>query len=394
MSGRAGRRAQAIAALVVAGALAGCSPGDSLPDAAAAPDAMSDAAPPDAGPDDLCDLATGEGVRFDPAGPLCDKLSSFGFFTRAGEALVPAAGLVPFVPGTPLFSDYTRKHRYVWLPPGTAMTYREPDAFAFPVGAVLLKTFTYPEDLRQPDGPERLLETRLLYLGEDGWGVATYVWNEDQSEAHRRVAGDVIPSRWIHTDGSTRENAYSVPNVNECKNCHEEQKGVVLPLGPKARHLHRVVDHGAGPVEQLVYLAGIGYLAGLPGDLAQVPRAPVWDDETTGSLDERARAWLDINCAHCHNPEGAARTSGLDLRASQSDPAAYGVCKPPVAAGAGSGGHQFNIVPGQPDVSILVYRLESIRPDVRMPELGRQLVDEEGVALIRAWIAALEGSCE
>lgn len=372
---------------------AGCGGGDGgALDAAPAVDAMD--SEPDARPDDACDVAPGSGVSFDPASPLCDKLSSYRFFVDSAGARVPNQGVVPYEPNTPLFSDYTRKHRFVWLPPGAAMRYRDPESFAFPVGAVLIKTFAYAEDLRQPDGPQRLLETRLLYRHADGWGVAAYVWNDEQTEAYRRVAGAVIPSQWLHTDGSMRENAYAVPNENECKNCHEEQDDVLGPIGPKARHLNREHDYGAGPVGQLAHLASIGYLRELPADPAAVPRAPVWNDASTGTLDERARAWLDINCAHCHNPAGAARTSGLDLRASQTTPSAYGVCKAPVAAGAGSGGHQFSIVPGQPDASILVYRIASTEPDVRMPEVGRQLVDEEGVALIREWIAAMEGSCE
>lgn len=107
----------------------------------------------------------------------------------------------------------------------------------------------------------------------------------------------------------------------------------------------------------------------------------------------RARAWLEINCASCHNPRGPARTSGLFLEYDQLEPTALGVCKPPVAAGRGSGGRAYGIVPGDPDASILTFRIESTELDIKMPELGRNLVDAEGVALIRAWIAAMPGAC-
>ena len=63
--------------------------------------------------------------------------------------------------------------------------------------------------------------------------------------------------------------------------------------------------------------------------------------------------------------------------------------KPPVAAGIGSGGREYDIVPGQPDQSILTYRIASTHPGVMMPELGKRLVHEEGVALVRQWIAAM-----
>jgi hypothetical protein len=97
-----------------------------------------------------------------------------------------------------------------------------------------------------------------------------------------------------------------------------------------------------------------------------------------------------VNCAHCHNPEGPAHTSGLDLSWSQSDPALWGVLKRPVAAGRGSAGFEFSIEPGHPERSILVHRMASDDPGVMMPELGRTLVDERGVALMREWIAGME----
>jgi hypothetical protein len=116
---------------------------------------------------------------------------------------------------------------------------------------------------------------------------------------------------------------------------------------------------------------------------------PVWNDPNTGTLAERARAWLEMNCAHCHNPAGPAQQSGLDLRMAQADLTRGGLWKSPVAAGRGSGGRWYDIVPGKPDASILVYRIASTEPGVMMPELGRRLVDEEGLALVREWIASL-----
>ena len=101
-----------------------------------------------------------------------------------------------------------------------------------------------------------------------------------------------------------------------------------------------------------------------------------------------AHGWRST--AHCHNPEGPARNSGLDLTAAQRNPTALGLFKPPVAAGRGSGGREFDIVPGQPDKSILVYRIASTDAGIMMPELGKRLVHEEGLALVRQWIAAMK----
>lgn len=348
---------------------------------------------PDAAPADVCAVSDGSAVRFDADATLCERLSSYGFFAGELARLEPGPGVLPYDLNTPLFSDYTAKYRFVWLPPGTAMTYHDTDTFDMPVGTALLKTFAYLDDIRDAQGGRRLLETRLLYRTSAGWDAVTYVWNEEGTEAFRSVAGETMPASWLHFDGQTRQNDYSVPNKNQCKNCHEEHDDSVGPIGPKARHMNRDFVYPDGAANQLQKLAELGYLTGLPADLATVPRAPVWDDEATGTLEERARGWLDVNCAHCHNPTGAARTSGLDLSAAQQNPYEYGVCKTPVAAGDGSGGLAYSIMPGQPDASILVYRLESTEPDVRMPEVGRQLVHEEGVALIRSWIAAMPGDC-
>jgi hypothetical protein len=153
--------------------------------------------------------------------------------------------------------------------------------------------------------------------------------------------------------------------------------------------LNKDFAYADGAENQLAHWQKIGCLSGAPAP-AQAPRLPVWDDPATGTLAERARAWLEINCAHCHNPRGPARTSGLDLMASQTDRYQQGIWKTPIAAGRGSGGRYYDIVPGKPDESILAYRIASTELGVMMPELSRRLVNEEGVALVREWIAGLK----
>lgn len=355
-----------------------------------------DGAPPgiDAGPVDVCAIASGAGVSFDHNAVECDKLSSYRFFVGDDIAqLAPNERVVPYTLNTPLFSDYTTKRRFLWIPDGSTMTYDPEETFDIPVGSAIIKNFGYLDDIRSADGPQRLLETRILYRTATKWEVVTYVWNDDQTEAYRDISGERMDVTWVHYDGQPRSLEYSVPNNNQCKNCHEERDDITSPIGPKARHLNREFAYPDGTRNQLEHMADIGVLSGLPGDIADVPRAPVWDDPGTGTIEERARIWMDINCAHCHNPTGAARTSGLDLLYSQNNPYEYGVCKSPVAAGGGSGGLLYNIVPGQPENSILMYRLDSTELDVRMPEIGRQLIHEEGLALVRAWIESMEGDC-
>ena len=316
------------------------------------------------------------------------NLAAYGIFDGDPSEQQPADGVIPYTLNSPLFSDYTSKHRFVKLPPGTHATYHETDAFDFPVGTVLAKTFAMPADLRDPSSPERLIETRILLHKPDGWVGLPYVWNEKQTEATLQLAGSFVDVTWTHYDGQQRTNSHIIPNANQCKNCHEEN-GPMSPLGPKARHLNRDFAYSHGSENQLVHWTGAGILEGAP-PADEAPRLAVWDDPTTGTLAERARAWLEVNCAHCHNPRGPARNAGIDLMASQSVPAMYGVYKSPVAAGLGSGGFQYDILPGKPDRSILAFRIGSIHPQIMMPELGKRMVHEEGVALVRQWIAEMQ----
>jgi hypothetical protein len=126
-------------------------------------------------------------------------------------------------------------------------------------------------------------------------------------------------------------------------------------------------------------------LSQLPA-LNTIPATPVWNNASTGSLDARARAYLAINCAHCHRREGPAQTSGLFLTELENNPTAIGIYKTPVAAGKGSGGRDYDIVPGNAEQSILYYRMLVDSPGERMPELGRTGGHREGLALIRDWI--------
>lgn len=336
-------------------------------------------------------VGCGDNEVCDPAGPMCKRLSSYAFFDDVAQQ-IPAPGVMPYDVNTALFSDYTTKDRFLYLPPGTAATWSDNDAFALPVGAVLIKTFSYDHDRRDPSLGRRLLETRLLIHGAEDWHGASYIYDADGEDATLKIAGGEIAATWIHDDGAARTNQYIVPNQNQCKNCHAEHDNLLTPLGPKARHLNRAGPAGSGIADQLQSLIDHGELSGAPAP-ATWPRLAVATDPASGSLDQRARAWLDINCGHCHNPLGAARTSGLYLDIAQTDPVLVGLCKPPVATGRGSGGRQYDIVPGQPDASIMMYRIASTEPEVKMPELGRNLVHDEGVALIRDWITAMPGNC-
>jgi uncharacterized repeat protein (TIGR03806 family) len=309
------------------------------------------------------------------------KLSDYGFFTGELKNLEPTTGVVHYELNSPLFTDYAFKKRFMYFPEGTSASYSADDVLGFPEGTVLIKNFYYPADFRKPDEDIRILETRLLVLEEGTWKALPYIWNDEQTEAYLEVGGKNIDVMWTHYNGQARTVNYSVPNMNQCKGCHLRGEAV-MPIGPTARQLNgSVMGHDEN---QLAQLAHNGWLTGLP-PIEQVARLANYAN-TSEALDARARAWLEVNCAHCHRPDGPAKNSGLHLLANTKNPYELGVGKAPVAAGRGSGGRSFDIVPGKPDASILYYRINSDDPGVMMPELGKKLIHDEGVELIRQWI--------
>lgn len=316
-------------------------------------------------------------------------LSSFGFFAGDMAAQKPVESVMPYDLNTPLFSDYAHKLRFIQIPAGQRVAYNDKHVLQFPEGTVIIKTFYYLNDERRPEKGRRLMETRLLIHESEGWKALPYHWNEEQTEAYLEVAGDTKAVKWIDQQGKKRKVDYAMPNMNQCKGCHSWD-GKMTPIGPSARQLNHTFDYGNQVENQLTYWASQGHLTDLPADISSLPYIPDWDQSTDGTLDQRARAWLDINCAHCHNPHGPASTSGFFLDIHQTDPSVYGVFKTPVAAGRGAGGHVYDIHPGKADASILTYRIASTDPGIMMPEVGRKLVHEEGLALIKAWINQME----
>lgn len=311
-------------------------------------------------------------------------LSAYGFFVGALHNLQPAEDVWPYELNSPLFSDYAFKQRFVKIPVGRKVGYHSSEVLDFPEGSVLIKNFYYPADFRKPEGQRKILETRLLIFEKDEWRALPYIWNEEQTEAYLDVAGKTVPVSWTHTDGTIRQTDYSIPNANQCKGCHLRGAHVV-PIGPSVRQLNGVRQGQSRT--QLIEWQDHG-LIDLPAG-QKLPRLAAYEDPQEPT-EARARAWLEINCAHCHRPDGPGKTSGLHLLATVTDRAKLGIGKAPIAAGKGSGGRLYSIVPGQPDQSILQYRIESTHPGIMMPELGRSLVHEEGVALVKKWIVGLK----
>jgi uncharacterized repeat protein (TIGR03806 family) len=328
------------------------------------------------------------------AGPPA-LLSEFYFFDEPepGGSLQTRVGVERYDLVNALFTDHATKDRHLYLPPGTAVRYDATGVLVFPVGSALIKTFSLAPDLRNPQSGARRIETRVLVHRSDGWVAWPYVWDDDQKEARYAPVGARRSWQVIDPAGTPLNISWVVPNQNQCKTCHQSGDAIA-PLGPTARNLNRtrVGQTGIGvtipdALNQLDDWAHRGLLLGAPR-AAVAPRVPEAFD-ADAPIETRARAWLDVNCAHCHQRDGSASNSGLYLGWSEKPGTTLGFAKRPVAAGRGAGDGLFVIEPAHPERSIMIHRMASTEPGVAMPELGRSVADPQGVALISAWIAGL-----
>lgn len=243
-----------------------------------------------------------------------ESLTAYGLYQDPIAALQPVPEAQLYELSSELFTDYAAKQRLVRVPDGESVTVVD-GALVYPEGSILAKTFYYPLDMRDDDGARRIIETRLLIKREGLWNVATYLWNDDQTDATLLLKGTTTEVSWTDESGESRGTRYAVPHEGECVTCHQQGE-VAAYIGPTARNLNRAVTRGGESVNQLAHLQDAGVLV---GDDWEAPTIPDYRD-VEQSLESRARAYLDVNCAHCHNPGGwdEASEERLDLRYSRS----------------------------------------------------------------------------
>ncbi|WP_033959440.1 Ig-like domain-containing protein [Psychroserpens jangbogonensis] len=325
-------------------------------------------------------------VVYNPEDLPYQTLSEYNFFVGDLKNLDPIPGVLPYDLNSPLFSDYAHKKRFVWMPDGTTANYNSDfTPLDFPVGAMLIKNFFY--DNVQPENTTRIVETRLMYMTEEGWDFAKYVWDDEQTEATFTNDGSFIEIDWIE-NGATNSVNYRIPSRNECFTCHNKF-GTPLPIGPKPQNLNKEYNYTDGALNQLSKWVDVGYLeSNVP---ATIVSTVDWEDDSL-SLELRVRSYLDINCAHCHSEESYCEYRPLRLAFNENDDDVNkGVCVTPDTQ---ISPYTHIISSGQIDKSILHFRISSIEEQNRMPLLGRTLQHTEGVRLIEEWINSLEGVCE
>lgn len=345
-----------------------------------------------------------------------DKLSDWNFVFSDGKKMTLNKAVVPFDLNTPLFSDYSFKLRALYVPSGKQIGYKADGSLEFPIGTVITKTFYYPKasgtdasytavgrqsQTAQGDAIDlsshQLIETRVLVLQPSGtWSGLPYVWDADQKDAKLKVGGADVKLELVGANTANEKIVYGVPNAQSCQQCHATQSAGgqgILPIGPKTRNLNKSYAYSASlNKNQLVHWDELKLLSGFTG-LANAPINADWTDAKQ-SLEARAKAYLDVNCAHCHSSRGAAFQTGLMLDiatvgTSSPSTSQWGVCKKPLAYGGPGAPYQYGIEPGQPDVSLLLYRMSRTTTGDVMPVVGRHVNHSEGNALIRDWIKQL-----
>jgi len=362
-----------------------------------------------------CDAVT-EGVNWNALmTETCRNLSDYNLFEdNMNPTENPTNGGVAFNLAVPLFTDYASKYRFAFIPEGKQINYSENEVLDFPVGTVLVKTFTMPANTADRDGEELIIETRLLIHRESGWVARPYYW-ADTTDAKIAITGKTIEGMTTTHKGELKTFSYSVPKASACTSCHsvvpliqgadDMRQPIFKPIGPKARNLN--IDHvyKDNTANQLQYLSDNQVLIGLPADLSTIDKYSQFsDDDNLETLPheqvmDTARAYLDINCAHCHRSEltipeenyaGPAGGSGLQMEYNRDyaeNPQRFGTCK--IAVAGGHEDYPADVIPGSPESSYLLFRMNTNIQRHRMPELGRSTIHQEGVALINYWIKHL-----
>lgn len=289
------------------------------------------------------------------------NLSELNLFQGSLSDLIPSPFTFEYDLNTRLFSDYSHKQRLIALPTGTTMTTNGDGLPEFPNNTVIAKTFYYNIDDRDETLGRKIIETRILIKINGDWQSGDYKWNNDQTEATLDLMGSTVPITWIDVNGVSNSIDYQIPSNTDCFTCHQTNNNMT-PIGPKLRTLNFEVNG----INQLQRLKDMQLLTGLssPDDVSILPN---WED-TSATLEQRARAYFDVQCAHCHSAGGYCEiqsTLRLSYETSLID---------------------SKIIDRKNSIST---RINTFDPGFSMPFIGTTIIHSEGAALIQAYLNSL-----
>lgn len=285
-------------------------------------------------------------------------LSELNLFSGDLEDLTPSPYALEYELSTPLFTDYAHKQRIIALPEGSTMEYVDDGFPNFPDKTVIAKTFYYFNDERDESLGKKIIETRVLIKVSGEWQLGNYKWNEDQTVAVLDNTTGTVPVSFIDADGDSYDINYIIPSENDCIACHNSYDDIT-PIGPKLRSMNFN--------DQLQNFIDAGHLTNLT-DPNTVSVLPNWLDESY-SLEQRARAYFDVNCAHCHSDGGYCEVQTplrLPYETTLEDSQIYEL-KDEIDS-----------------------RMQTYNPPYTMPLIGTSVVHEKGYSLIRSYLSTLE----
>ncbi|WP_412561595.1 hypothetical protein [Winogradskyella sp. MIT101101] len=262
---------------------------------------------------------------------------------------------------TPSFADYSKKQRFIALPEGTSLEYNGNGLPIFPERSLIAKTFYYNNDDRDLSLGRKIIETRLLIKVNGEWESGVYKWNDAQTEAVLDLNGSTVPVSWIDQEGNTNATDYLIPENSQCFTCHRSFNELV-PLGPKLRNLNFEIN-GENQLQEIINNQNIEGLS----NSTSVSSLPNWQDGSA-SLEARARAYMDINCAYCHTDGGFCEnesTLRMDYETLLEN---------------------SQIVERKGSIS---FRISEYNPGISMPFIGTTMIHEEGVDLIQDYLDTL-----
>jgi uncharacterized repeat protein (TIGR03806 family) len=300
-------------------------------------------------------------------------LSETGCFSNVSKR-VPSRELVPYTVAAPLFSDGAVKRRWLYIPDGAPAFVAANGELSFPVGSVLVKHF----ELVTEGGGSIPVETRIMLRSSSDWKFVGYLWFADGSDARRNSEF----SETTFSLGITEQN-WMAPGERGCKTCHSSDHQV---LGPEIAQLDTDVCYGEGDVVgQVDSLIDFGLLDRSPEGIYSL----VDPNDTTATLERRARSYLHVNCATCHRPGGWTSVGmDMDLRFTSSFRDTQ-TCKIPVQNGIGSDEARLRLDPGRPGNSFVYTRMYGESLLGKMPAIGL-MIDREGATVVGDWISSVE----
>jgi len=307
-------------------------------------------------------------------------LSQTGLFSDLAS-LTPVSGFIEYAPSHPFWSDGTIKRRWIGVPNGSTIDFTADD-WTFPIGSVSIKHFEFEQVQNSPESRRRL-ETRVMYNTLQGWQGFTYRWNAGETEANLITERQTEQLTLNLSDGTTRVQTYDYPSRADCSACHNDASTFLLGL--ETGQLNTGFAYPSITANQLHTFNKIGLFNSDIGATNQYKVLPPLTDENA-TIEQRARAYLDVNCSNCHQPNSLA-TTNMNLRVDTSNADMNAIDATPQSGSLDIADARI-IARGSKERSVLWHRMRNL-DETRMPPISTHVVDEAAVKLIGDWIDAL-----